>query len=134
VVARLGVEVAAVAALVSAQMLGMADGVLLGKSRRDVDLGAYPQLFADGKLLVQEVTAEVGMGEIHLGGMVGPAVVALGEQGDGVDVTRLQGRLEVFAREAGADALDALGGVEIEVDLTVGKGHNGKLLSVFGEI
>jgi hypothetical protein len=64
------------------------------------------------------------MGEIHLGGMVGPAVVALGEQGDGVDVTGLQGRLEVFAGEAGADALDALGGVEVEVDLTVGKGHD----------
>ena len=71
------------------------------------------------------------MGEIGLGGVVGPAVVALGEQGDGIHMTRLQGRLEVLTGEAGADALDALGGVEVEADLTVGKGHNGNLLSVF---
>ena len=56
------------------------------------------------------------------------------EEGDGIDMTRLQSRFEILVGEAGADALNTFGGVEVEVDLTVGKGHNGKLLSVFGKI
>jgi hypothetical protein len=61
------------------------------------------------------------MGEVGLGRMVRPAVVTLGEEGDGVDVACLQRGGKALSGEAGADSLNVLGGVKIQVNLAVGK-------------
>ena len=57
-----------------------------------------------------------------LGRVIGDAVVALGEDGDRIDIGIGEGLGEGFGVEARADAGNALGGVEIEVDLTVAHG------------
>jgi hypothetical protein len=50
--------------------------------------------------------------------MVRPAVVALREYRDGVHMTEFQRGLELFLREAAADAGNLLAGVEVEMDLS----------------
>ncbi len=130
VVAGVGVEIAPISVFVMNEVFGMAMGVLLGKACGDIDLGADAQLLANGQLLAQKITAKVRMREVCLGGMIGPTVVALGKEGDGADVTDGQRLLKILAGEGGADAADVLAGVEVQMDLTVGKGHGGSLLSV----
>ena len=57
-----------------------------------------------------------------LGRMIRPAVMALGEDGDGIDVRLGEGSAELVRIEARADARNPLGGVEVEMDLTVTHG------------
>ena len=54
-----------------------------------------------------------------LGRMIRPAVMALREDGDGIDVGLGKCPAEAFRIEARADAGNPFGGVEVEMDLTV---------------
>jgi hypothetical protein len=51
--------------------------------------------------------------------VVMPAVVALGEDGNRIDVPEFQCALELRGIEGRADARDLLGGVEIKMNVTI---------------
>ena len=74
-------------------------------------------------LRAEEVEVEMGMLLADLGRMVRPAVMALREDGDRIDIGlgKCLGR-SFFGVEARADAGNPLGGVEVEMDLPVTHG------------
>ena len=92
--------------------------LLFVKTRRDVDRGADADLGAGLELRAQQVEGESGVHPVHRGGVVGPAVVALGKDGDGVDMPLFESGLELLFGKTGADPGDGAGGVEIQVNLT----------------
>ena len=82
--------------------------------------------------VAQQVGArEVGMRRAGLGRIVRPAVMALGEDGDRVDMRLLERRHEVVGIERRADAGDMLGGVEVEVDLAVAQRLVGRVGMIY---
>ncbi len=54
-----------------------------------------------------------------LGRIIGPAMVALGEDGDRVHMRRLEGAHEILCIEVRADGRDMLGGMKVEMDLAI---------------
>jgi len=68
-------------------------------------------------LRTHEVEIQVRMHLPGRAGVVAPAVVALAEDGDGIEPRELEGALEVFAGKIRTDALDMFGGMEIKVNL-----------------
>ena len=101
-------------------------GVLV---RRDVvDAGGEVDRRRDADLLrgvdlrAQEVEREVRVHPPDLRRMVGPAVVALGEERDRVDVPQAQRVLELILVELRPDAVDVGRRVEVEMDLAEAHG------------
>ena len=100
--------------------LRMLAGGELVPLHRDVDRA----LDVGGAQRLDHVAQQVGPRQLRmrladLGRVVRPAVVALGEDGDRVDVRPLQRRDEIVGIERRADRRDVLGGVEVEVDLAI---------------
>ncbi len=117
--------------------LGMDAGIALVPLHRDVDRA----LDVGGVQRPDHVAHEVGPRQLrvrrpHFGRVVGPAMVALGKDGDRVDGGILERRHEHLRIERSADARDVFRGMEIEMDLTeaqrlVGRGgHSYSLLPV----
>ncbi|MNP56697.1 hypothetical protein D3C76_1514450 [compost metagenome] len=61
----------------------------------------------------QQVEGKSGVYFIGFGGMISPAVVALGEYGDGIHMSQLQHFLKLFLVKLSSDVLNGLGGVKI---------------------
>ena len=101
----------------------MGEGGVLVPGGREIDRRGDAFAMQRVDLGAQQVEAEAGVHPAHLGRVVGQAVMALGKDGDRVDVGLLEGTGEVARVEAGADALDQAGGVEVEMDLA--KAHDG---------
>lgn len=85
----------------------------------DVD-GRLDAATPEGReLLAQEVARQAGVHGPDIRGVVGVAVVALGEHVDGRDVRIGKARREGISIEARGDRIDAARRVEIQVDLSV---------------
>ncbi|MNI95865.1 hypothetical protein D3C73_1542090 [compost metagenome] len=65
----------------------------------------------------QQVEGKAGMCFIGFRGVIGPAVMTLGEYGDGVHITQLQHVLKLLFVELPSDRLNRLRGVKIQMNL-----------------
>ena len=65
----------------------------------------------------QQVKIQMGMGFVGLAGMVGPAMVALGEHRNGRHMAKLQHFLKLCLGKFAADTGNMLRGMEIQMDL-----------------
>ena len=90
--------------------------------RREIDGGVDVDFLAGVELCPEEVEGEAGVAVSHFGVVVVPAMVAFGEEGDGVHVGFLEGFLPLPLLETCPDAGDLAGGVEVQVDLAEAEG------------
>ena len=118
VVVRLDEGIGLHAAGTHVEPFGMLQHLLLVQTGAEIHRRVHVDLPAGLKLRAQQVEMEVGMGDVGRGGMIGPAVMALGEDGDGIDVAQLQRLLKLRLVESAADLGNQPGGVEIQMHLT----------------
>ena len=123
VIVRLGKRRRLNAVGIHVQPFGMIEHFLLIEARGQIDRRVHADFAAGLELRAQQVEREVRVHLIGRGGMIRPAVMALGKHGDGIDMAGLERTLELLLRERAADAGDLFRGVEIEVNLSHAHGN-----------
>ena len=123
VIVRLGKRRRLNAVGIHVQPFGMIEHFLLIEARGQIDRRVHADFAAGLKLRAQQIEREVRVHPIGRGGMIRPAVMALGKHGDGIDMAGLERALELLLRERAADAGDLFGCVEIEVNLSHAHGN-----------
>ena len=86
-----------------------------GDVDRYTDIGGT----AGGHLRAEQVEIEMRMDPANFRRMIGPAVMAFGEHGDGIDGGFAQGAHETLGIKTRADIRDQAGGMKIEMNVTV---------------
>jgi len=92
-------------------------------ARGEVDRVVDVQFAAGRHLGVEQVEGQARVHPPHGRGMVGPAMMALREDRDGIHVPALELSLELRFVEAGADTGNGGRGVEIQMNLTEAQGR-----------
>ncbi len=107
---------------VAQEPFGMAAGFLFVQASRQIDGSVDADGMGGFNLCAEQVKRQIWMALIGLGGVIGPAVMALGEDGNGVDVPAPELLLKLCGREVRAHMRNGFGRVEVQMHLTETKG------------
>ena len=110
---------------------GMAAGSLLIVTSRNIHRGLDSDFMGRLNFRTQQVKIQFRMDLIGHAGVIGPSVMALGEHGNGTDMTQFQHFLKLLLGKGGTDTGDLLGGVKIQMDLAERQLHGFGLLSFY---